>query len=107
MTNLIENAVNYTPDGGAVSVQTWSEDSKIVVEVRDTGIGIGDEDLPHIFEHFYRSDRARSTNTGGTGLGLAMVRRIVEIHRGRIEVESAAGKGSTFRVYLPAASMST
>ena len=99
--NLIENAVNYTADGGAVTVTTRHYDGCAVLEVRDNGIGISPEDLPNIFNRLYRADKARTSRGGGMGLGLAIVKRIVEAHRGTIEVESAPGAGSIFRVCLP------
>jgi signal transduction histidine kinase len=74
-----------------------------VVRVRDRGCGIEPVDLPHIFEPFYRADAARSRETGGTGLGLAIVDQVVRAHRGRVDVDSAPGQGSTFTVYLPRA----
>jgi PAS domain S-box-containing protein len=99
--NLVENAIQYTPDGGQIAIKTYRQSEQVVLEVTDTGIGIDAGDLPHIFERFFRADRARSTRTGGNGLGLAIARKIVEAHRGRIEVNSALGQGSTFRVILP------
>jgi signal transduction histidine kinase len=104
LTNLIENAVRYTPVGGSITIQTYVKTHEVVVEVRDTGIGIASEDLPYIFEAFYRADKARSTDTGGAGLGLSIVKKIVEKHRGRIEVESSLGSGTTFRIWFPTAS---
>lgn len=99
--HLVQNAINFTPEGGEVSVSTYGEGEEIVIAVRDTGIGISAQDQAHIFDYFYRGDRARSTETGGTGLGLTIARRICEAHNGRIEVESAPGVGSVFRVRLP------
>lgn len=99
--NLVQNAIAYTPAGGTVSIKTFSQDNQPVIEVEDTGIGIDEADLAHIFDHFFRADRARSLHTGGTGLGLPIVRRIVDMHHGRIEVESTPGEGSRFRVFLP------
>jgi PAS domain S-box-containing protein len=101
LLNLVENAVRYTPSGGKVAVRTYCANHEIVVEIADTGIGIDSADQAHVFDHFYRADKARATNTGGTGLGLAIVKRIVEMHAGTIDLESAPGKGSTFRVRLP------
>ncbi len=101
LSNLIENAIHYTLAGGAVAVQVKKQDSEMVIEISDTGIGISPEDLPHIFERFYRSDKARSTDKGGTGLGLSIVKKIVETHHGRIEVQSETGVGSFFRIFLP------
>ncbi len=100
--NLIENALQYTPGGGKVAVQTYRSGDEVVVEVSDTGIGIGEVDLPHIFERFYRADRARSANKGGMGLGLTIVKKVIEAHQGRIDVQSTPGRGSIFRLYLPA-----
>jgi PAS domain S-box-containing protein len=99
--HLLINALNYTPDGGHISIVTCQQDSSAVVEVRDNGIGMSASQLPYIFERFYRADEARGTNTGGAGLGLTIAKKIIEAHKGKIEVESAPGEGSVFRVYLP------
>ena len=101
LRHLLANALNYTPDGGSISVATYLDHEQLMVEVRDSGIGIAAEDLPRIFERFYRADKARNINTGGSGLGLTFAKMIVEAHGGSIEVESAPGAGSTFRVRLP------
>jgi two-component system phosphate regulon sensor histidine kinase PhoR len=98
--NLLQNAIRYTNIGGA-KVRVYEEGHEAVLEVSDTGIGIGREHLPRIFERFYRVDAARSRATGGTGLGLAIVRHITEGLGGRVEVESELGNGSTFKVRLP------
>jgi heavy metal sensor kinase len=100
---LLENAVNYTPAGGSVSLQLTNEGERVRLEVRDTGIGISERDLPHIFERFYRADVARSRDSGGSGLGLAIARWIVEQHGGVIEAQSTLGGGSIFCVTLPVA----
>ena len=101
---LIDNAVKYTPQGGLVEVAVLNgNDSSATAAVRDTGIGIGSEDLPHIFERFYRADKSRSEESGGVGLGLSIGRWIAEAHGGKIEVESLLGSGSVFRVRLPLA----
>jgi PAS domain S-box-containing protein len=106
-TNLVENALRYTLVDGTVTIRTFEQADHITIEVSDTGIGIAEADLPHIFEHFYRADQARPVDTGGTGLGLAIVKKIVNQHHGSIEVESRVGEGSTFRVTLPAAPKTT
>src|SRR5579859_999836 len=98
---LLENALKYTPSEGTVTLSLTTQDGNALLSVCDTGIGISPEDLPHIFERFYRADPARSRDRGGSGLGLAIVKSIVEEHGGTIEVESALGKGSTFRMKLP------
>lgn len=98
---LIDNALHYTPPGGAVAVKTYASAAAAVIQISDTGIGIRAADLPHIFEQFYRADQARSDATGGAGLGLAIANCIVTAHQGRIEVESAEGQGSVFRIHLP------
>ena len=103
LVNLLDNAVKYNRPGGTVHLEVRRAGDEIVVEVRDTGIGIAPEHLPRIFERFYRVDRARSRGEGGTGLGLAIVKHVAQLHGGRVEVESELGKGSTFRVILPAA----
>ncbi|MBM4462934.1 MAG: HAMP domain-containing protein [Chloroflexi bacterium] len=99
--NLLDNATKYTPSGGTVSVSFRTEGQMAVVAVSDTGIGIAPEDMPFIFERFYRVDKARSRAGGGAGLGLAISQHIAKAHGGKIEVESQLGKGSTFTVSLP------
>jgi signal transduction histidine kinase len=101
MVNLVENAIKYTPEMGSVVVRTRLDDTMIITEITDTGIGINQDDLLHIFDRFFRANAARSVDIPGTGLGLAIVKRIVDMHSGRIEVESTPGKGSLFRVLLP------
>ncbi len=100
-TNLIDNAVKYTQPGGRVEVTGDSDEETVVISISDTGIGIPEKKLARIFERFYRVDKDRSKSTGGTGLGLSIVRHVAENHGGRVTVESAAGEGSTFTVYLP------
>jgi two-component system sensor histidine kinase ResE len=99
--NLFENAMRYTPAGGAIRVRLSETPVEARMDVSDTGIGIPPQDQPFIFERFFRSDRARRAYTGGSGLGLSIVRWIVDAHKGTIAVESAPGKGSTFTVRLP------
>jgi signal transduction histidine kinase len=101
LNNLIRNAFQHTPAGGSVMVQVQPLSDGIQVEVSDTGEGIPAEDLPYIFDRFYRSEKSRSRSTGGAGLGLAIVKGIVEAHGGTIKVESSPGKGSRFRFNLP------
>lgn len=98
---LIDNAVKYTPPGGSVAVSLKANNGSAIAEFRDTGIGIGADDLPHIFDRFYRADKARSREFGGIGLGLSIARWVAEAHRGSIEVQSTPGNGSLFRVRLP------
>ncbi len=101
LTNLIDNALKYTPPGGRVEVSVVPRGEEVEVTVSDTGRGIPPEDLPHVFERFYRVDRSRTRGSGGTGLGLAIARHIVEAHGGRISVRSRPGEGTTFTVTLP------
>lgn len=103
---LLDNALKYTPYEGTVSLSLTVEQASAIIKVSDTGIGILPEDLPHIFERFYRADRARSRDRGGSGLGLAIAQSIVQAHRGSIEVESRPGKGSIFTIRLPIAGSS-
>jgi signal transduction histidine kinase len=98
---LLDNAVKYTPAGGQIQVGINQHPEKVTVEVRDSGGGISEQDLPHIFERFYRSDKSRNRDSGGAGLGLSLAKWIVEAHGGFMEVESAVDSGSTFRVSLP------
>jgi signal transduction histidine kinase len=102
MVNLLGNALRYTPEG-FVTVRAWGISNRVWVAVIDTGQGITEEDLPHVFERFWRSDRSRDRTSGGTGIGLAISRRLVELQGGTIEVESQVGKGSIFRFSLPLA----
>ncbi|MBC7811023.1 MAG: HAMP domain-containing protein [Burkholderiales bacterium] len=102
LLNLIDNAVKYTPAGGAVTVRASQRDQTIEVAIEDSGAGIEADQLPHIFERFYRADSARARETGGFGLGLAIARTIVEAHRGTISVQSQPGMLTTFTVRLPA-----
>lgn len=99
--NLLDNALNYTPAGGEVNVSLYRKENDAVVRVKDTGCGIPEEDLGHIFERFFRVDRARSREGGGTGLGLAIVSEIVAKYEGRVWVESEEGVGSSFYFSLP------
>jgi heavy metal sensor kinase len=100
---LLDNAIKFTPAGGTIRViSRTASPSSLVCEVRDSGIGIASSDLPHIFERFFRADKARSRDENGAGLGLSLARWIVEAHHGMIEVESVPGAGSMFRVLLPA-----
>ncbi len=98
--NLIDNAVKYSGPGSSVQVTAGKEDGRVVIKVADQGAGIAKEHLPRLFERFYRVDPSRSRKEGGTGLGLAIVKHIAQAHRGKVEVDSAPGQGSTFTVYL-------
>ena len=99
--NLVENGIKYNIPGGKLYVSLLREDDNAVLRVTDTGVGIPDDAMDHIFERFYRVDKARSRATGGSGLGLAIVRAIVQRNRGRISVQTEVGKGSTFAVSFP------
>lgn len=99
--NLIDNAIKYTPEGGSVGVRCVCDDESVRIEVADTGIGIPSDDLPRVFERFYRVDKARSRELGGTGLGLSIVKHLVQSLNGKVEVESRINGGSTFLVTLP------
>jgi heavy metal sensor kinase len=103
LLNLVDNAVKYTPQGGRVTMSLSKDDTWVKIAVQDTGIGIEAENIPNLFDRFYRVDKARSRDAGGTGLGLAIARSVVEAHNGKITVESQLGKGSTFTVWLPLA----
>jgi PAS domain S-box-containing protein len=101
VTNLVSNAIRYTPDGGEIEVLAYPVEGAVRVDVRDKGIGISPEDLGRIFERFYRADHPLVQEVGGTGLGLSIVKMFVEMHGGRVWVESEEGKGSTFTCVLP------
>ncbi|HVC09822.1 MAG TPA: ATP-binding protein, partial [Elusimicrobiota bacterium] len=100
-TNLIDNAIKFTGDKGLVHVRAALQNGRETVIIQDSGCGIPAEDLPRIFERFYRVDKARSREMGGTGLGLAIVKHIVEGHGGHVWVESRFGEGATFRAEFP------
>jgi two-component system, OmpR family, heavy metal sensor histidine kinase CusS len=98
---LIDNAIKYTPEHGNVGIRVGQLDGKAYIEVVDSGIGIAETDLPHIFDRFYRADSARSRDSGGFGLGLSIGEWIAKAHQGGITVNSILGKGSNFQVWLP------
>ncbi|MEI6287474.1 MAG: HAMP domain-containing sensor histidine kinase [Bacillota bacterium] len=98
---IIDNSIKYTPVGGSISLAAKAQLSTCEISVTDSGCGIADEDLTHVFERFYRSDKARSTQNGGLGIGLALARRIVELHDGQITIQSESGSGTVVTVQLP------
>jgi two-component system, OmpR family, phosphate regulon sensor histidine kinase PhoR len=100
--NLLENAVKYSHENGQIHLGATKRGDEVVLSVTDNGLGISKDDLPRIFERFYRADKARSRELGGTGLGLAIVKHIAQLHGGRVEAESELGQGTTIRVVLPA-----
>lgn len=101
LENLLENAVHYTPEGGSVSLLMKPEDQNIAVEVRDTGPGIPEEEIPQVFNRFYQSEKSRNETGGHSGLGLAITKRIIELHNRSIQVSGAPGKGTSFTFQLP------
>ena len=103
-SNIIDNAVKYTPPGGKITVIARKEDANIIITISDTGIGISEDDIPHIFDRFYRVDKESSRKLGGTGLGLAIAQWIIHAHNGKIGVKSTVGSGSDFIVAFPKAS---
>jgi two-component system, OmpR family, phosphate regulon sensor histidine kinase PhoR len=103
LDNLLQNAIHYTPEGGKLIIRTYRQNDVLCIEFMDTGIGISEEDINHIFERFYVANSARTAGSSGSGLGLAIVMAVVRGHHGKIEVESKLGEGSIFRVMLPQA----
>ncbi|WP_066257305.1 ATP-binding protein [Neobacillus drentensis] len=101
LTNLIDNAIRHTPKGGSVKLSVTSDDKGIMIRVKDSGTGIPDEDLPFVFERFYKADKARTRGRAGTGLGLAIAKNIIDAHRGHISVQSKLDHGTTFSFLLP------
>jgi len=99
--NLLSNSLKYPKTNGEIILTLASKDDNIIVELKDNGIGISEKDLPFIFEGFYRSDESSDKNTGGTGIGLTIVKAIVEAHSGTINVKSILGEGSTFVLMFP------
>jgi signal transduction histidine kinase len=102
-TNLVSNAIKYTPPGGQVTIRLFGKDGLVFGQVADTGIGIAEEDLPRLFEEFFRTDEAKAFARHGTGLGLSIAKQIVREYGGDISVESELGKGTKFTFWLPAA----
>ena len=101
LTNIIENAIKYNRENGSVTVSLNSDHQNMMIAIKDNGIGIPEESMAHIFERFYRVDKSHSREIGGTGLGLALARNIVIMHRGTIDVESVIGEGSEFTLQIP------
>jgi two-component system sensor histidine kinase/response regulator len=99
--NLLDNAIKFTPEGGQVTLRAWREHNLAVFQIEDTGIGIAQDQLPLLFQKFQQLESAYHRNYEGTGLGLALTKQLVELHGGRIEVESVVGDGSCFTVWLP------
>lgn len=100
--NLLANAIQYTNPEGRVTLEAWpGDDGRVHVQICDTGPGIAPEDLPHIFNRFYRVEKSRSRTTGGNGLGLAIVQSLVELHGGKVAAENRLGEGACFTVTLP------
>lgn len=101
LLNLVDNAIKYTPHNGEVTLSLTKDDVWVRIAVQDSGIGIASDNLPNLFDRFYRVDKARARDAGGSGLGLAIAKSVVDAHNGKITVESKLGKGSTFTVWLP------
>lgn len=101
LINIIGNAIKYTPENGKVDVELYTEQDNFVIMIKDNGIGIPEDELPFIFDRFYRVDKARARKTGGTGLGLSITQQLIALHQGEIKVESTVNKGTTFYIILP------
>jgi PAS domain S-box-containing protein len=99
--NVLDNAIRYTPEQGVITIRMAQHDAMVLIEVCDTGIGISAEDLPHIFEYFYKADKARTAKGAGSGLGLTIAKQVIQLHQGAIEVDSEPGQGTTVRLMLP------
>lgn len=102
LINLVSNAITYTPKG-QVTLRAGLANDRLWIAIEDTGIGIAPENIPKIFERFWRADPSRHSNTGGSGIGLAITKRLLELHGSALEVKSQLGKGSTFKFSLPIA----
>jgi signal transduction histidine kinase len=99
--NLLYNSIKFTPQGKKINISLDCRDGQVQFMIRDSGIGISPEDLGRIFERFYKADPSRTASAGGSGLGLSIAKKIVEMHQGTIEVESQVGAGALFKVILP------
>lgn len=100
-TNLLHNSIKFTPDSGAITITLNAAEQEATVNISDTGVGISETDQLRIFERFYKADKSRNRALGGSGLGLSIVKRILDIHKGSVSVQSQLGQGSTFTVHLP------
>jgi signal transduction histidine kinase len=98
---LVDNALKFTPAGGRVTLTASCDETEVAVAVADTGVGISSSDLPHIFERFWRADRVRTRDAGGSGLGLTIAKQIADRHDARLDVQSAPGRGAVFTVRFP------
>jgi len=101
LTNIIENALSFTPEGGKINLEMSVQNENLLIRIRDTGLGINPEDLPHIFERFYKADKSRDRRSPGTGLGLAITKEIILLHNGKIEAFSKEKEGTLFVITLP------
>lgn len=99
--NLIHNGIKFTPREGTIKMRLWASREQIEFTITDTGIGISEDDLPRVFERFYKADKSRSRSQAGSGLGLSIVKKIIELHKGTVQVESRQSQGATFTVRLP------
>ena len=99
--NIMNNAIKYSPDGGVITCRMLESNHKVILSISDQGLGIPRKDLRRVFDRFFRVDKARSRAQGGTGLGLAISKEVIEMHQGKIWVDSVEGKGSTFYISLP------
>ncbi|MEJ2562784.1 MAG: sensor histidine kinase [Anaerolineales bacterium] len=102
LDNLLNNALRYTPEGGTITLYAGASEDGVEMRVTDSGPGIEAQELPNVFNRFYRGDKSRQRETGGSGLGLAIAKSIVELHGGRIRVESEPGQGASFVIWLAA-----
>ncbi|MGN1296009.1 MAG: sensor histidine kinase, partial [Bacilli bacterium] len=98
VNNLVENAIKYNRENGSVTGKVYEQDNNVIVEVSDTGIGIDNKNIPKLFDRFYRIDASRNRSTGGTGLGLTIVKKICNVHKATIDVNSELGVGTTFKI---------
>lgn len=99
--NLLHNSIKFTPNGGAITIKLIQNDEQAEVHIRDTGVGISEEQREHIFERFYKADSSRNRVHGGSGLGLAIVRKVIDLHQGKIQVKSVVGNGTEFIISIP------
>ena len=98
---LLDNAIKYTRPKDTITIHTYEKDSKCIIEIKDTGIGISEEGLKHVFERFYREDKARSRKTGGTGLGLSIAEYMVNLHKGSIKITHNEPNGTIVTIKIP------